>query len=103
MRARQMFQAEALLGLRRFERGERAPAQDVLALAEQRYQGDFLVDDPYDDWAVPVREEMRRLYLRVVRPLAELARHRGDPEQAGVPVAAGLSTSTRPTSAPTRS
>ncbi|GIG91206.1 BTAD domain-containing putative transcriptional regulator [Plantactinospora endophytica] len=78
----ELFQAEALLGLRRYERGERGSAQDVLALAEQRYQGDFLVDDPYDDWAVPVREEMRRLHLRVVRTLAELARHRGDPEQA---------------------
>ncbi|MBF9131517.1 tetratricopeptide repeat protein [Plantactinospora sp. S1510] len=78
----ELFQAEALLGLRRFERGETTLAQDILGLAEQRYQGDFLVDDPYDDWAVPVRDEMRRLYLRVVRALAELARHRGDQEQA---------------------
>ncbi|MBE1491104.1 BTAD domain-containing putative transcriptional regulator [Plantactinospora soyae] len=78
----ELFQAEALLGLRRFERGETSPAQDILCLAEQRYQGDFLVDDPYDDWAVPVRDEMRRLYLRVIRALAELARHRGDQEQA---------------------
>ncbi|MDW5330233.1 BTAD domain-containing putative transcriptional regulator [Plantactinospora sp. KLBMP9567] len=77
-----LFQAEALLGLRRLERGERVSAQDVLTLAEQRYLGDFLADDPYDDSALPVREEMRRLYLRVVRALALLARHRGDPEQA---------------------
>ena len=92
----ELFRGEALYGLRLVERSvaggkQDAPgsdrrlaeeARDVLAIAEQRYLGDFLADDPYDDWAAPVRDEVRRLYLRVVRALAALARARSDSEQA---------------------
>lgn len=78
----ELFRAEASYGLRHFETGRGQDGADVLTLAERRYLGDFLADEPYDDWAVPVRDEARRLYLRVVRALAVLARRRGDLEQA---------------------
>jgi len=72
------FVAEAEHGLRLLARGETAVAALVLAAAERAYTGDVFADEPYDDWAVPVREEIRAVYLRVVRALADLARESGD-------------------------
>lgn len=48
--------------------------------AEALYEGDFLEDDPYQDWAVPLREEARSLYILVARALAEAAVRVGDRE-----------------------
>lgn len=67
--------AYALVGLGGIWAGD---ARAVLALAERRYQGDFLEDEPYDDWALPTRDEARRVYLRVGRTLAALARRAGE-------------------------
>jgi DNA-binding SARP family transcriptional activator len=52
-------------------------ARSVLAAAERRYSGDFLENEPYEDWSVAAREEARAAYLRTVRTLAELSRHAG--------------------------
>ena len=68
------FLTESAHGLRLAEQGETEDARATLLLAEQRYRGDFLEDEPYDDWSRPTREEARRVYLRVVRTLAALAR-----------------------------
>ncbi|WP_167393622.1 tetratricopeptide repeat protein [Micromonospora chokoriensis] len=67
------FLTEAAHGFRLAEHGETDDARATLLLAEQRYRGDFLEDEPYDDWSRPTREEARRVYLRVVRKLAALA------------------------------
>ncbi|WP_231396535.1 bacterial transcriptional activator domain-containing protein [Micromonospora ureilytica] len=72
------FRTESAHGLRLAEQGESDDARAALLLAEQRYRGDFLEDEPYDDWSRPTREEARRVYLRVVRKLASLARDAGD-------------------------
>ncbi|WP_327034434.1 BTAD domain-containing putative transcriptional regulator [Micromonospora ureilytica] len=72
------FRTESAHGLRLAEQGETEDARAALLLAEQRYRGDFLEDEPYDDWSRPTREEARRVYLRVVRKLASLARDAGD-------------------------
>lgn len=45
----------------------------LLARAEAAYTGDFLEDNAYDDWAVPLREEARVTYLQVLRALANHA------------------------------
>jgi DNA-binding SARP family transcriptional activator/tetratricopeptide (TPR) repeat protein len=45
-------------------------AADLLATAEAGYAGDFLEEDPYEDWAAPLREEARAAYLAVARALA---------------------------------
>jgi DNA-binding SARP family transcriptional activator/tetratricopeptide (TPR) repeat protein len=60
--------------LRTAEAGLRAPASDalqLLELAEAAYTGDFLEEDRYEDWAEPLRNEARTLYLDVLRALAE--------------------------------
>jgi len=55
---------------------------EPLRQAEAAYRGDFLEEDPYEDWAVPLREELREVYLRVVRALAALAARAGDHDMA---------------------
>ena len=72
------FLAAAAAGLDRFTSGERAEALSLLASAETAYTGDFLEDDPYEDWAVSLREEARAVYLAVARTLARSAAAAGD-------------------------
>jgi two-component SAPR family response regulator len=69
-------------GLRLLREGDAARAQAVLGDAQRLYSGDFLGDEPYDDWAVPAREEARATYLRVVRLLVDLASDGGQTAQA---------------------
>ncbi len=57
-------------------------AQRALEQAEAAYRGDFLEDDPYADWAVPLREEAKATYLRVALALARLWSDHGDAEAA---------------------
>lgn len=69
-------------GFRLHKRGAVAEARSLLAAAECRYAGEPFEDDPYTDWAAPLREETRAAYLRTVRLLADLTRADGDREQA---------------------
>jgi DNA-binding SARP family transcriptional activator len=46
------------------------------------YAGDFLEENPYDDWATPPREEARAAYIAVARALAVHAVRRTDPDSA---------------------
>ncbi|MEV4120490.1 BTAD domain-containing putative transcriptional regulator [Micromonospora sp. NPDC049645] len=69
-------------GLRLHREGRTGQARAVLDDAQRLYTGDFLGDEPYDDWAVPVREEARATYLRVLRALVDLARDGGDTADA---------------------
>ncbi|WP_051808530.1 BTAD domain-containing putative transcriptional regulator [Actinoplanes subtropicus] len=48
-------------------------AREALRDAATGYRGDFLHDDPYLDWAAPLRERARARYLHVLRTLADLA------------------------------
>jgi len=57
-------------------------AVDLLTAAEAAYAGDFLEDDPYEDWAVPLREEAREAYVAVARTLARLAAQAGEHDRA---------------------
>lgn len=45
----------------------------LLRTAESAYTGDFLEEDPYEDWASPLREEARLTYLQVAAALASHA------------------------------
>lgn len=54
------------------------PALDELRVVEGLYSGDFLQEDPYEDWAVPLREQAREAYLAVARALADAAAAAGD-------------------------
>jgi ATP/maltotriose-dependent transcriptional regulator MalT/DNA-binding SARP family transcriptional activator len=57
-------------------------AVGLLTTAEAAYAGDYLEDDPYDDWAVPLREEAREAYVAVARALARLAAQAGEHDRA---------------------
>jgi DNA-binding SARP family transcriptional activator len=64
------------------ERGEPAAARTLLAAAVKQYGGEAFEDDPYADWARPLREEARAAYLGALRGLAALCRAAGDTEEA---------------------
>jgi DNA-binding SARP family transcriptional activator len=68
------FLAEAAHGLGLRERGRRGDAFAALVAVDRRYSGDFLENEPYEDWSVATREEARATSLRTVRALAELSR-----------------------------
>jgi DNA-binding SARP family transcriptional activator len=76
------FLTDVAHGIRLRDGGATAGARSLLAAAEQSYLGDAFGDDPYDDWAVALREEARSAYLQTLRVLAELDRAAGDTEQA---------------------
>src|SRR5918994_1866116 len=72
------FLEEAAAGLSLRERGRANDATERLEHAEAIYAGDFLEEDPYEDWAVALREEARTAYVRVTRALAEDTAAAGD-------------------------
>lgn len=72
--------AQARYGFRLRERGELTDAVAVLAAADGAYRGDAFADDPYQDSAVPLREEARATHLRILRALVELTRQTGEIE-----------------------
>jgi ATP/maltotriose-dependent transcriptional regulator MalT/DNA-binding SARP family transcriptional activator len=76
------FFAQVAAGLQAQRAGDEEEAIDHLTRAESLYSGDFLEEDPYEDWSVAVREEARDSYTKVARELAERAVGRGDDEAA---------------------
>jgi DNA-binding SARP family transcriptional activator len=52
------------------EQSGRGDATALLRAAANLYRGDFLADDPYDDWAEPLRDEAVAAYIGVLRTLA---------------------------------
>jgi DNA-binding SARP family transcriptional activator len=74
------FLADATAGLTRRRAG--MPAGGRLARAEAAYAGDFLEEDAYEDWAIPLREEARAAYIDVARVLAQDAAAAGDVDGA---------------------
>ncbi|HEY3335386.1 MAG TPA: BTAD domain-containing putative transcriptional regulator [Candidatus Limnocylindrales bacterium] len=76
------FLGAAAEGLRLARNGDRAGAMAALEAAESRYGGEFLEEDPYEDWAVGVREEAQAAYISVTRLLAADAAATGDADGA---------------------
>lgn len=52
--------------------GEPTLAAGECELAASLYQGDFLADDPYEDWAALTRERLRLAYLDTLGRLSQL-------------------------------
>jgi DNA-binding SARP family transcriptional activator len=67
------FLEEAEHGLELRARGRTGEARRHLETAEGAYRGDFLEEDLYEDWATPLRERARSLYVTVAGTLAEIA------------------------------
>jgi ATP/maltotriose-dependent transcriptional regulator MalT/DNA-binding SARP family transcriptional activator len=76
------FLAEASAGLALRADGAVSRARVRLAAAEALYSGEFLEEDAYEDWAVPLREEARATYISVARALGEDALERGEHDLA---------------------
>jgi DNA-binding SARP family transcriptional activator/tetratricopeptide (TPR) repeat protein len=74
----EVFLHAAEKGLTVRARGDSVEAADWLAEAESAYVGDVFEDDPYDDWAIALREEARATYLSVAHALAQDASAVGD-------------------------
>jgi ATP/maltotriose-dependent transcriptional regulator MalT/DNA-binding SARP family transcriptional activator len=71
------FLADAQRGLREW-RHDRPSAWPLLRMAEAAYTGDFLEEDPYEDWASELREEARLTYVQVANVLAGHAGQDGE-------------------------
>ena len=76
------FLVEAAAGFTLRADGALSRARGRLAAAEGLYSGEFLEEDAYEDWAVPLREEARATYISVARALGEDALQRGEHDLA---------------------
>lgn len=76
------FLDEASAAARLARSGDRAGARARLEAAEALYGGDFLEEDPYEDWAVGLREEAQATYISIARSLAESSATDGDADGA---------------------
>ena len=63
-------------------RSGRADAQVQLVAALPTYGGEFLQNEPYEDWAAPLAEEVRTRYTALLRALVSTFRASGDVDQA---------------------
>ncbi|MFI6099347.1 BTAD domain-containing putative transcriptional regulator [Lentzea sp. NPDC051213] len=71
------FLDAAHLALTAHRRGD-AAALALLTDADELYLGEFLAEEPYEQWAIQVREEVRGRYTAVLRALVQLV---PDPDQ----------------------
>jgi ATP/maltotriose-dependent transcriptional regulator MalT len=78
----EQFLAATSDGLAHLRRGETQRAMPILEAATVTYAGDFLEENPYDDWAAPAREEARAAYVAASRALAVHAATSPDPDAA---------------------
>jgi len=62
--------------------GEGLNTTQRLAAAAAAFTGNFLEDDPYQDWAADLAEEVRATHLAVLRALSGRLRRAGDTDRA---------------------
>lgn len=72
------FESSARKGLDLVGRGDGEAAEPSLLRAASLYQGDFMEDEPYAEWAIAERERLRDLAAHVLRAVADLRLRRGD-------------------------
>ena len=66
------FEREAKAGIAAHAANNRPEAVDRLQRALDLYAGDFLIDERFEDWAIPERERLRDLATKPLRILAGL-------------------------------
>lgn len=76
------FLAQVAHGRRLVEREALAAGQSVLQAADQLYRAEAFEDEPYAEWAGPLREEARAAYLSMLRMLAHTSRVTAGPSAA---------------------
>jgi len=62
-------------------RRNQTDAKEQLMAALAAHTGDFLEDDPYEDWAAPLAEEIRAKHIALLRASVETVRASGDVDQ----------------------
>ncbi len=72
------FEEKTEAGLAAFERDDDVTARRLLEEALDLYQGDFLADEPYAEWAYVERERLRDVAGRMLGTLGEIALAAGD-------------------------
>jgi ATP/maltotriose-dependent transcriptional regulator MalT/DNA-binding SARP family transcriptional activator len=76
------FLVEASRADELLRQGEREQGLAVLRRAESRYAGEPFEEQPYAEWAQPLREETRAVYLTIGQLLAAAAAESGDHDSA---------------------
>jgi DNA-binding SARP family transcriptional activator len=76
------FEDKVRTGLTLFVNGEGGAAMAPLEQALSLYQGDFLSDDPYAEWALEERDRLRELAGRELRAILSQTRSVGDLDAA---------------------
>ncbi len=76
------FLADGHTGLAVLRDGRDEEGLEILRSAESAYTGDFLEEDVYEDWAVPLREEARAVFASVAGALAQAALDSSDHDSA---------------------
>src|SRR3954470_6323826 len=65
----------------RAHRSGQRDAPELLAAALAAHTGDFLEDDPYEEWAVPLAEEVRATYMSLLRARMSTLRSSGEVDE----------------------
>jgi DNA-binding SARP family transcriptional activator len=76
------FLKQAGRGLSLWDGGRADEARPRLEAAEAAYVGDFLEEDRYEEWAAPLREEARAVYLALAAALGDIAEASRQPDTA---------------------
>ncbi len=66
------YERHVLAGRQLEENGQVSAALNEYEIASSFYQGDFLADDPYEDWPVTTRERLRVMYLETLDHLSRI-------------------------------
>ncbi|MGE3267421.1 MAG: tetratricopeptide repeat protein [Chloroflexota bacterium] len=66
------------------EARQAAQPEPLLEAADRLYQGEYLPDDLYQDWSIPRRDELRRLWTELQFELSAMREQRGDEQAAAV-------------------
>jgi LuxR family transcriptional regulator, maltose regulon positive regulatory protein len=76
------YMAHVDAALRAERQGDGPLAEREHEAAEVLYCGDFLQDDPYEEWTIPRRDQMRSLHLVQLEKVAKARMEAGDHEYA---------------------
>ncbi|MCL4426401.1 MAG: hypothetical protein M1553_13430, partial [Firmicutes bacterium] len=72
------FAAKFAAGRKAQQEGKAEEASTLFQEAERLYQGDFLPEEAYEDWAIPERERLREMYLSLLGYLARYCGKSGE-------------------------
>jgi DNA-binding SARP family transcriptional activator len=76
------FERAVTEGLARLEAGDERLALEELRRGMALYEGDFVADEPYAEWAIVERDRLRRVAARALRALSRLELASGDVDSA---------------------